>query len=87
MQILFVFTPKSLKAAISLGRRITFGAPQDSRNIQIDVLTHSTHRAWVRRNFDDWLNRVADDVALARWKDMNSGDAGRLQGHALRGSR
>jgi len=36
----------------------------DAGDVDVDVLAHRAHGAWVRAQFDDGKDRVADDVAL-----------------------
>ena len=53
-------------------------AAQDAGDVHIDMFTHGAHGAGVGRKFDDRQNGIADNVTLARGKEV---------GHKTGGSR
>ena len=58
-------------------------SPQNSADVQIDVLAHGSRGFWIGREFDDRLNGIADHVALAGGKRVHDVAGRRHQRHAL----
>src|SRR6202162_1728053 len=45
---------------------------QESRGIDVDVLAHRAHRTRVGGDLDHRQYRIADDIALTGWKEMDN---------------
>jgi hypothetical protein len=45
-------------------------APYDSGHVDIDMLAHQSDRARISADLEYRHDRIADDVALSRWKHV-----------------
>src|SRR5438876_8057470 len=62
-------------------------ALKQPRDVDVNVLAHRAHRAWVGAQLDDGQDRIADDIALSRREKVHDVPRSRAQRHHLGGGR